>query len=485
MKDKEPSSLKAISQAARPYPTTPRPPPQSSKSGPKYFPPDVIQEEDLESAMDLIPYQPDPPSPPSPPSPQSPPDTPTPMGQVNRAHPSQPDLLIYKEFKVTAQNSSIGTPPNDGLANSIHAPCSQPVDQAMKDLLSPTSTHAPTPEEKDILAHLALANLNRAALGQSSANQTSTLPQFTPTPVGGFPTVHMSHAAQIFDHLDNRVLLAWFQVPHPKFMIRVFDHSGKDVTERAAIIAERIRANVTAIAESIHHDIPPIRVSPPQPQGGKDAKSFPLGFLVHNVSEETKTLLLNQRIWSTVDLTFEALSFNCAHPPELLFSLAGFTTLDLATISQAVTETWNQEETRYRIESFFSTCGLPDDEPIYKVTQDFISSCRVELLDFKISGGLSVPRYNVFATSPTNDAKTWTDLRMYLKTLTYPTSLDGCGTSSALFDCQLCHSLAHPRGLCPFPLVPLWNGPKAGSRNSNNTSRPTGRTRGGKPGRST
>jgi hypothetical protein len=352
----------------------------------------------------------------------------------------------------------------------------------MGNLLSPTGSHAPTLEEKEILAHLALANLNRAALGQNSTNQVTTLPQFTPTPDGGFPIVHMLHAAQIFDHLDNWVLLAWFQVPHPKLMIQGFDHSGKDVTEQATIIAECICVNVTAIAESIQHDTPPICISPLQPQGGKDAKSFPLGFLVHSVSNETKTLLLNQHIWSTADLTFEALPFNCAHPPELLFSLEGFTTLDPTIISQAITETWNQEETRHRIESFFSTCSLPDDKPIYKATQEFISSCHVELLDFKISGGLSIPCYNVFATSPTNNAKTWTDLRMYLTRLIYPTSLDGCGTTSALFDCQICHSLAHPQGLCPFPLIPLWNGPKAGSRSSKNVSCPTGRTRGGKPG---
>ncbi|KAG2127412.1 hypothetical protein BD769DRAFT_1387854 [Suillus cothurnatus] len=148
MKDKEPSSLKAISQAARPYPTTPHPPPQPSKSGPKYFPPDTIQEEDLESAMDLIPYQPDPPSPPSPPSPQSPPDTLTQAGQGNRAHPFQPDLLIYKEFKVTVKNSSTETPPANDLAHSIRAPHYQLVDQAMGNLLSPTSSHAPTRRRK-------------------------------------------------------------------------------------------------------------------------------------------------------------------------------------------------------------------------------------------------------------------------------------------------------------------------------------------------
>ncbi|KAG2749055.1 hypothetical protein P692DRAFT_20648258, partial [Suillus brevipes Sb2] len=345
---------------------------------------------------------------------------------------------------------------------------------------SPASDHVPTPEEQSILAHLALADMNRSVLSQNSTNHTTSLPQFTPAPTGGFPTVYMSHSAQVFDHLDNKVLLAWFQVAHPKFLIRVFDHSGKDVAERAAIIAERIRANITTIAESLHNDTPSIRVSPPQPQGGKGAKHLPIGFLVHSVSNETKDLILKQRIWSTTDITFEALPFNCANPPDLLFGLSGFTTLDAVTILQAVKETWLQDEIYGRIESLFSKCGLPDDELIYKATRDFIASCHIETLDFKIPGGLSVPRFNVFATSPTNDAKTWTELRIYLSSLTYPTNLDGCGVATALFACQICHSLAHPRGLCPFPLIPNWNGPKVGNRNSTNGLRQPGRARGGR-----
>ncbi|KAG2087610.1 uncharacterized protein F5147DRAFT_781255 [Suillus discolor] len=148
------------------------------------------------------------------------------------------------------------------------------------------------------------------------------------------------------------------------------------------------------------------------------------------------------------------------NPPDLLFGLSGFTTLDAATVLQAIQETWAQDKTYNRIESFFSKCGLPDDEMIYKATRDFIVSCRAETLNFKLPGGLSVPCFNIFATSPTNDAKTWTDLRLYLSSLIYPTNLDGCGVATALFACQICHSLTHPRGLCPFPLTPNWNGPK-------------------------
>ncbi|KAG1871776.1 hypothetical protein DFJ58DRAFT_762353, partial [Suillus subalutaceus] len=205
----------------------------------------------------------------------------------------------------------------------------------------------------------------------------------------------------------------------------------------------------------------PEKTSLNKPQSSQNASGLadlPTGFLVHKVSEETMNLILNQRIWSTMDITFEALPFNCAHPPELLFCLSGFTTLDADAV-------WSQDEIRHQIEDCLSKCGLPDDELIYKAARDFIESARAELLHFKITGGLSVPRFNIFATSPTNDAKTWTNLRSLLHALKYPTGLDGCGSTTPLFPCQICHSLTHPRGLCPFPLVPLWNGPKSGNRN--------------------
>jgi len=127
--------------------------------------------------------------------------------------------------------------------------------------------------------------------------------------------------------------------------------------------------------------------------------------------------------------------------------------------------------------------GFQDDELVYKATRDFIKSIRVELLDFKITGGLSAPRFNIFAMSPTNDAKTRMNLRGYLHLLEYPTGLEGRGIAAALFPCQICHSLAHPCGLCPFPHIPQWNGLKLGIRNTNSSSHQSGRTRGGRPSR--
>ncbi|KAG2053129.1 hypothetical protein BDR06DRAFT_1009007 [Suillus hirtellus] len=460
MKEKEPTSLKAISQATCPYPSTPRTSSQPSRSGPKFFPPDVLPEDELERAMDSIPYIPDPLSPPSPLSPCSPPDTPTPSGTTDCIHPLNPELLVFREFSVKTSNLCNNEPMSNGLANSIHTPNNPVIDHTMYDHTSPANDHIPTPEEQSILVHLVLVDMNRSVLSQNSTNHAVSLPQFTQAPTGGFLKVYMSHSM-------------------------VFNHSGKDVVERAAIIVERIRANVTTIAESLSKDTPSICVSPPQPQGGKGAKNLPNGFLVHSVSNEAKDFILKQCIWSTMDITFEALPFNCMNPPDLLFGLSGFTMLDAAIILQATQETWSQDGTYSHIESLFSKCGLPDDEMIYKATRDFIASCQAKTLDFRLPGGLSVPRFNIFAMSPTNDVKTWTELRLYLSSLTYPTNLDGCGVATVLFACQICHSLMHPCGLCPFPLTPNWNGPKVGNRNSTSGSRQPGRGRGGRQGRST
>ncbi|KAG2148249.1 hypothetical protein BD769DRAFT_1659734 [Suillus cothurnatus] len=476
MKDKEPTSLKAISQTTRPYPSTPRPSSQTPHTGLRYFPQNVLtNDDDMEQPLSILPEYPS--------SPTSPPDTPTPAHR-KISEPSQPaDLLVFREFAVTTttpQEITATDAKDSDLNKSMHAPGNVMVDQTMDAPPSPPTTRVQTVEEETILAHLTLADANRSALSQNGINHRTILPQFTPTPIGGFPKVHMAHSAQIFDHLDNKVLLAWFQVEHPKFMVRVFDLSGKDVAENTAITAERIRASISIIADFVHQEAPPIRVSPPQPQGGRGAKEFPVGFLVHKISEEARNLIVNQRIWSSTNITFEALPFNCPSPPELLFCLSGFTTSDANIVRKAVVDIWAHDDNRHHIDDAFSMCGFPDDELVYQATRNLIHSVRVETLDFKVTGGLSVPRFNIFATSPTNDAKTWTELRGFLRILEYPTGLDGCGIAAALFPCQICHLLAHPRGLCPFPLTPQWNGPKLNNRSTANSTRLPGRSRGGR-----
>ena len=354
------------------------------------------------------------------------------------------------------------------LAASIHAPAKQGVNSTNTPHSAPngptTPPLTPSEEEQAILAHIELAEKNRAVTSYDGINQSTILPQFTPIPEGGFPRTHLSHSAQLFDFLDKDTLMAWFKVKHPKLLVRVFDYSGKDIQEQAAIVTERLRTNITIIANFVHQGTANIRVSPPQPQGGKDAKQLPTSFLVHSISEETKDLLLKNRIWSASDITFEARHFHCTHPPTLLFCLSGFTTTDCSIVQNAIADVWAAEDNKAEIaDILFSTQDF-QAETIFEVVSTFIHTLYVECLDFKVTGGIAVPRYNVFAYSPTGKPEAWTNLRTFLRALQYPTGLDGCGTAVVLTSCPICHSVAHPRGLCPFPTIPLWNGPKTGNR---------------------
>jgi len=472
MKNKEPTSIKALTQAARPYPNSSRSAMNTPILGPQTFLPDCLPLDDLMDTQSGDPQNQPTPTPTTSPLPSMLyPASPALLSQI-QGPPSTSNLLLAQDPSgSTTGTSSVN--PNSDLTASIHAPKPSTENPNTTQLTPPAYT--PTAEEQAILDHLALAEENRAVTRDNGRNHLTTLPQFTPVPLGGFPHSHPSHSAQIFDFLDNQVLMSWFQVEKPKFIVRVFDHTGKDVAENAALLTERIRTNITIIAKFIQQDAPPVRVSPPHATGGKENKDLPLCFLVHNISPETYDTILSQRIWSASDITFEAFHFNCSTPPYLLFCLNGFTTHEKDTVVKAVADVWAHDDNRAEIGDFLSIGGEIPEEKIHTATYSLIRSIYVEHLDFRVSGGIAVPRFNIFARSPTQNAEAWTKLRSFLRILTYPTGLDGCGAAVAVSPCPLCHSTAHPRGLCPFPGIPLWNGPKTGNRSVNNATKNKGK----------
>jgi hypothetical protein len=321
------------------------------------------------------------------------------------------------------------------------------------------STSSQASEEDLLRAHLAVAETNRSIIRSNGINSLTVIPQFTPIPMGGFPHIHLAHAAQLFDYQAAKVITAWLKVPHPKLLVRVFDHDGKNPSVKGPILVERLRIAVSEIAHFVHQDDQDVKVSPPCPEAPAEDTNHPLSFLIYNISKETQTLILNQRVWSSTEITFAAHQFRVNSPPLLLFCLHGFSTTDNATIRSAIYEVWTEDVTRWDICDILSEGDIPEDK-VHAASWDFIKSLWIEHLDFKVSGGILLPRYNVFAVSPTNIPAVWTKLRAYLHSLTYPSELEGTGTAVNFMPCPLCHSIAHPQGLCPFPNIPLWNGPK-------------------------
>ena len=123
----------------------------------------------------------------------------------------------------------------------------------------------------------------------------------------------------------------------------------------------------------------------------------------------------------------------------------------------------------FQIENVFDQAGV--------YIEAFIDSVTVEFLDYKVTGRIETPHFNVLAESPTASAHAWMVLQQFLTSITYPTPLYGTGITANLFLCTLCHLVSHPRGLCDFPNVPHWNSPltkskqKGGPKYKNNVAK--------------
>ncbi|KAF8834732.1 hypothetical protein BDN67DRAFT_985112 [Paxillus ammoniavirescens] len=385
----------------------------------------------------------------------------------------------------------------DGVAQSIHAPKRhEPGTNTEKASPTPSSPkmetdtipdpHSPVTDCAYLRAFQAVANTNRTLVGPKITPFNSGLTQFTPTPLGDFPTIHLSHAAQLFDHISEELLDAWFRVSGPKVLVQPFDYDGKDHFNKMPILTDQIHTTVNTIAVA-YLESPPqppaVKVSPPiAPRGYMQGS--PITFLMYNLTNNIMNTLALQRIWSSPTITFKVRPFRVENLPTLLLHLSGFTTADEATVKEAVQCTWDNCETRDIIITIIQTWDeifnpiqfLPH---LKEAIIDFITSVHVERIDCKALGGASTPHFNIFAQSPTSDPMAWTEMHTHLLSIHYPSILNGVGLLVKLNSCSICHSVAHPRGLCPFPSIPAWNGLKQTSAKQQNNA-PRGNGKGSK-----
>ncbi|KAH7905214.1 hypothetical protein BJ138DRAFT_1231400 [Hygrophoropsis aurantiaca] len=329
--------------------------------------------------------------------------------------------------------------------------------------VTPTSAPSTSRSAADIIrAQLATANTNRALTHPSASNPQASSAFATPVPEGGFPHTHLSSPAQLLHFLSPQFVLHWTEiVDGPKCLLRIFDYDGKDASARVSKLAELLRTTIISIAPfTLRHKLNP-NVAPPAAELGRENDGSPEGFLLHEVPEEYIDLLLRQRIWSTPAITFEARPFLTNIMPTYLFTLKGLSARPSINVTEIVRNIWQDAVSLHDIESILVFADDLRPEEIHEATMQFFRSIEIERLNFKEKGSIQAPRYNVLATSPTSDAEVWTRLRLYLRGLPYPSPVDGigfCSEEDSFFPCSLCHSVAHPRGLCPFPSIPNWYG---------------------------
>lgn len=150
--------------------------------------------------------------------------------------------------------------------------------------------------------------------------------------------------------------------------------------------------------------------------------------------------------------------------PDFLFTIKNFTnlTLEKASVMSTVKEIWNDDTTQQFFQSIIDETPPAEQESRKHAISNFVNSMWIKCLDIRTSGNCLDPEFNVYAKGALfQDTKLWPKVRRFLANRTYANDELGQGsTTTSAHLCVICHGRDHPRGLCPFPLIDGWLGPK-------------------------
>ncbi|TFY78440.1 hypothetical protein EWM64_g5572 [Hericium alpestre] len=276
---------------------------------------------------------------------------------------------------------------------------------------------------KSLAAKLGAANLNAPVpIHTQSASITTSL--YTNGP---FLIIHEAHLLATLAFISQDQLFDWENIQGAKFVTRPFDLARDPLTHAAtASLIQRVVLEVANFADT--HVAAPVLTITPQ-QANYAVASTP--FLVFNITDAVAHIMLSRGVWSSTNITFQALTIEPGLP-HFLFTIASFTTSDTATVRTIVHNQWNT----------------------------FMMTLRVERIDTMGRGALLLPRFNIYADpAGIPSEEHWYALRRHFRDLPYVSNLYGIGRAQDNMLCSICRGVDHPRGLCPFPDVVGWNGP--------------------------
>jgi hypothetical protein len=302
-------------------------------------------------------------------------------------------------------------------------------------------------EVEEILATLEVATENKQT--ESKLNVYAPLDKYTDADM---PHIHMDSPAGLLEGLDRDQARKWLLNATGKVLARPFDRGVHYQPNHHAIAMNLIAATCKITGTTA------ATVATPN-KGPKHTGKHPITFLIHNLTPNEVQALLNRPVWSSNEITFQVAPLT-AKRPGFLFTLKNFTSMNDAQVYNAIMEIWNDAASILFFDRLVLQAQIQDRTSVANSIQNFLKSTYVQRLDTKIEGGKPDPQYNVYADGQLipNDTL-WYEIRAYLKGRVYRSA--DCGKGRAKennHSCGLCHGCDHPRGLCPFPKVPGWNG---------------------------
>ncbi|KAH8996083.1 hypothetical protein EDB86DRAFT_3077222 [Lactarius hatsudake] len=336
--------------------------------------------------------------------------------------PSEPSYTPPPAQPTTRPNEDIPT----GIANPPD-PVDGPGVISIRALLE-TTLHVHKPTNRNALpSRDPLANYTRATM----------------------PKVHDALPTSPFDYINLDLISKWENFLGGKLLIVPFS----DIVNEANLhgpIKNRILYAMVKVAQSQE-----IGVSV-----AIENKCYPTSFLVYNLTNAQKNIILDRGVWSSQAITVCAIPFFPTNP-DFLFAIKGFSTLIKRDVHELIKSVWYDNDTAIFAQSIIDSTPEGDHVALVFAIHSFLDSMSTSCLQIVEHGGALTPVFNIYAEGRTIPHPTmWLSIHNYLADKTYSTQMHGHGIVSLTpYDCDLCHGVNHLKGLCPFPGIPGWNGP--------------------------
>ncbi|KAN0127802.1 hypothetical protein V8E53_011839 [Lactarius tabidus] len=274
---------------------------------------------------------------------------------------------------------------------------------------------------------------------------------------GPMPPISDASPTSIFDHIDLALIREWDTHLGGKLITIPFDPEVR-IIEYHNYYHTRILTAVTEIITTQEASI----AAPRQSKKVASKSKIPTSFLIYNITHKQADFMLQRKVWSSRAITFRValLAMTC---PDFLFAIKHLSTIRVKDVFPIVMGVWNSDKTRNFVTALINSTPEHKRAKTAHDIDRLLSSMNLSRLDMKEPGNNLCLCFNLYADSSdfTND-KTWDRLHSFLLDADYisPMEADPATTEQIPFICTCCHGVDHPRGLCPFPVLTGWNGPK-------------------------
>lgn len=303
-----------------------------------------------------------------------------------------------------------------------------------------------------------LVNIRTPARGRATHEHIAQdIGGLTPTPPGGFPEIHHAMHDALTRGMDpNCIRSPETAANDPVLYVQVFNIGYPASLQQARELTREITAAITAFSgETGFVVVPPV-----PPQGARlNPRDLPLTWPILGLTGGTVDRAATQHTLSYQTITLFAYRQTQAIP-RWTIRLIGFTHNVGNQIQTMVREAFETGPIRRCIEEM--AAENPDFAPWMEPSlraDALLHTLQVDV--FVMSSGAIFA--NILMDSPTADPEVRRAWIEELHMIEFRSPYNAPARAQHTTRCEGCHSVAHPTHLCPFPHIPGWNGPQAGS----------------------